>query len=126
MTRGSGGLAAAVCSGAGGRTTKKTTAATRAAVSRDFSTNAALERGRGRSEAGIRPERGRFVGPLPRELRLGSAEVAEGGGLLVDRPPQIEGFDNPFRRQLEMAPHQLADLVVVHFRGAEGVDVHRN
>src|SRR2546429_4328526 len=41
------------------------------------------------SEPGVRLERGRFVGALPRKLRLGAPEVAKGCGLFVDRPPQV-------------------------------------
>src|SRR5690349_12597896 len=35
------------------------------------------------------------VRPLPCELGLGASEVAVGGGLLVDRPAQIEILDDP-------------------------------
>src|SRR5204863_2913277 len=58
-------------------------------------------------EAGVRLERRRFVGPLPRELRLGAAEVAERGRLLIDRTAQVQLFHDPARRQLEVRADDL-------------------
>src|SRR6266850_515023 len=61
-------------------------------------------------KAGVRLERRRFVGPLPRELRLGAAEMAERGRLLVDRPAQIQLVDDPARRELEVRADDPGDL----------------
>src|SRR5213075_530120 len=69
-------------------------------------------------EAGVRLERRRFVGPLPRELRLGAAEVAERGGLLVDRPAQVQLFDDSARRQLEVRADDSGDLFLRDPAGA--------
>src|SRR3712207_2353796 len=62
-------------------------------------------------QAGGRAQRVRLVRLLPAELRLVAAEVAVGGGLLVDRPQQVEHLDDPLGPQVEMLPHQLLDLV---------------
>src|SRR5437867_488992 len=52
------------------------------------------------------------VRPLPGELGLWAPEVAVGGGLLVDRPAQVEILDDPGRCEVEVAPdHRLEDPV---------------
>src|SRR5205814_9533451 len=88
---------------------KTATAAARAAVpSNNFFT---AERCCG-SDSGCRAQRRRLVGSFPGELRLRAAEVTECGGLLVDRPPYIEIFHAPARRQLEGLPN---DIDILHF-----------
>jgi type VI secretion system secreted protein Hcp len=59
-----------------------------------------------------RAQRGRLVGSLPGELRLFAAEVAVGGGLLVDRTQQVEHLDDALRTQVEVLGHQRRQLVV--------------
>src|ERR1700677_302666 len=49
----------------------------------------------------------RFIGGLPGEVRIGPSEVTVSRGLAVDRPAQVEAFDNPLRGQLEVLPDQL-------------------
>src|SRR5262249_58868298 len=74
-------------------------------------------RGRGRYrcaelDARVVPQILDAVRPLPRELGLGASEVAVGGGLLVDRPAQIEILDDPGGREIAMTPgHRLAPPV---------------
>ena len=65
-----------------------------------------------------------LVRPLPRELRLLAAEVAVGGGLLVDRAQQVEHLDDALRAQVEMRVDQRGDLLVGDHAGAFGVDRH--
>ena len=69
-------------------------------------------------QLGARLERGGLVGPLPGELGLGAAEVAEGGRLLVDRAPQVQLFHDAARRQLEVRAHELGDLLLGNPAGA--------
>src|SRR4051794_39823042 len=103
---------------------KTATAATRAAV-QTSARNICEVRGTGlprsRSDAGCGFERRRFVGPLPGELRLGTAEMAERRGLAVDRPAQIELLHDAARCQLEVIAHQLRDLLFGNAPGAFGV-----
>ena len=73
-----------------------------------------------RGEEG-RLERGSLVRVLPAEFRLIAAEVAVAGRLLADRPAQVERFDNPLRRQLEVLADQLDQLVVID--AVDAVDV---
>src|SRR4029453_6699415 len=63
-------------------------------------------------------------GVLPGELGLGAAEVAVGGGPLVDRPAEVEVADDRRRAQVEELGQQLAELLGVDLLGAEGVDEH--
>src|SRR5215208_5242308 len=118
-----------------GPSRKTTTAASRAAVRRKrgkgrrsrrrrvtgHATQAAMPSGR--LQAGVGAQPGCLVRALPGELRLGAPEMAECRGLLVNRTAQVQRFDDPLWRQLEMAPHQLADLLVVHDSSVEGIDV---
>src|SRR5438045_1735295 len=109
------GAASAIGRGGAVKATKTATAAARAAAAMNsFFTR--TERGGRRLLTGGRRlqggpclQRGRLVGALPGELRLGAAEVAERGGLLVDRPAQIELLHDAARRQLEVLAHQLGD-----------------
>src|SRR5688572_28867879 len=108
-------------SGRAGPVAKTTTAATKAAVVRninvrlgkltaaecDASIRSAAALAGAALHARVSLQAGGLVGLFPCELRLGAAEVAERGGLLVDRTPQIQRFDDAARRQLEVAPHEL-------------------
>src|SRR3954465_13819013 len=53
-----------------------------------------------------------FVGRFPREFRLLAAEVAVGGGLLVDRAQQVEHLDDALGPQVEVGLHELREFVV--------------
>src|SRR5262249_37663182 len=59
------------------------------------------------SDAGRGLQRGGLVGPLPGELRLGAAEVAERRGLAVDRLAEVELLHDAARRELEVIAHDL-------------------
>jgi hypothetical protein len=54
----------------------------------------------GRSRGGL--QRGGLVGAFPGEFRLVAAEVAVGGGLLVDRAQQVEHLDDALGAQVEV------------------------
>src|SRR5262245_61633204 len=71
-------------------------------------------------------ESSRLVGSFPGELRFGAAEVSEGGGLLVDRPPQIELLHDPAWGELEVAADELGDLRFRQAAGAFGVHHDRD
>ena len=47
-----------------------------------------------------------LIGTFPGEFRLLAAEVAVGGGLLVDRPREVEHLAQAVRRQIEIAAYQ--------------------
>src|SRR5262245_62051743 len=101
-------------------TVKMTTAAPMAAVvSRTRLTDS-------RSQLGSGPERGRLVGPLPREFRLVPAEMSERGGLLVNGPAKIELLHDPSRRQLEVAANELRRLLFRNLSRPFHVDHHGN
>ena len=55
-------------------------------------------------------QRVRAVGALPGEVVVVAAEVAVGGGLLVDRPVQVELLAKRARAQVEVLGDQLGDL----------------
>src|SRR5262249_12385561 len=55
-----------------------------------------------------------LVGAFPGERGQLAAEVAVAGGFLVDGAAQVERFDDPRGRQLEVSPDQLDELVVAH------------
>ena len=61
---------------------------------------------------------------FPGELRLVAAEVAAGGRLAVDRPAEVEVFDDARRREREDFADELADPCVFDLARAFGVDVH--
>src|SRR4051812_31513573 len=67
-----------------------------------------------------------LVRAFPGELRLSASEMPERRGLAVNRPTQVERLDQSLRRQLELRPHDFADLLVVDPAGVEGVDEHGN
>src|SRR5439155_27039002 len=63
--------------------------------------------------AGGLGQRGGFVGLFPAKPAVGahdSAEVAVAGGLLVDRPQQVQVLDDAARREGEVFLHQFGDL----------------
>src|SRR5580698_3471491 len=51
----------------------------------------------------------RFIGRFPGEIRIVTSEVSISRGLAIDRPPQIERFDDPLGSQLEVRTYQLLD-----------------
>src|SRR5262245_7322001 len=114
----------------GGRATNayKTTAASRAAVRRNaFLKATGLVSAPPRasdSRGGL--ERCRLVGAFPGELRLAAAEVAERRRLLVDRLAEVELLHDAARRQLEMIPHDLRDLLLGNPAAAFRVHHHRD
>ena len=71
----------------------------------------------------LRPGR-RPVGAFPGELGLAAAEVAAGGRLAIDRPPQVEVLDDAAGREREQLADQLADPLVVDAAGPLRIDVH--
>src|SRR2546429_1489470 len=65
-------------------------------------------------------KRERLVGCFPGELGLFAAEVAVGGGLLVDRAQQIEHLDDALRSQVEVLGDQRRERIIGHLPGALG------
>ncbi len=57
-------------------------------------------------------ERFGLVGAFPGEARPGAAEVAVGRRRAVNRPAQVERFDDALRRELEVRANQFGDLRV--------------
>src|SRR5262252_5081117 len=110
-------------------TTKTATAATRTAVtsSRRFTIRLASEASDGNAlQPGALLQRGRFVGPLPRELGLRAAEVAERRRLRVDRLPEIQLLHDAARGELEVLSDELRDLLFRNAARAIRVDHDRN
>src|ERR1700693_2396077 len=64
-------------------------------------------------------ERACLVGALPAELRFLTAEMPVRGGLLIDRPRQIQHFAQAEGREIEMRAHQLRQARIGQFTGAE-------
>src|SRR4051794_19751746 len=95
----------------GGRVTRTqtATAATRAAVT---STSFFTTDGRGPDLQARRAlERRRLVDALPVELFVAAAEMPERRRFLVDRPAQVEFFDDAARGEFEVLAHDLGDLL---------------
>src|ERR1051326_3943531 len=67
-----------------------------------------------------------FVGALPGELRLVAAEVPERRRLLVNRPAQVELLHDAARSELEVAAHDLGDLLFRNPAGTLRVHHHRD
>src|SRR5690606_23262958 len=59
------------------------------------------------------------------QLERLAAEVAVGGGRLVDRVHQVQHLDDAVRAQVEVLADQLLDLLVRDAAGAEGGDRDR-
>src|SRR5712691_8033023 len=66
-------------------------------------------------------QRVRLVRALPGELLLVAAEVAVGGGLLVDGPAEVEVFDDALGGEGEDLAHGVEELALLHLARAEGV-----
>src|SRR5204862_7642020 len=94
------------------------------AASRRWSTRPSGSRSRLRAEPGGRLQRGGLVGALPREVVVVAAEVAVGGGLLVDRAVQLELLAEGARPQIEVLVDELGDLRAADLLGAERLDHH--
>jgi hypothetical protein len=80
----------------------------------------------GLCDAGRVAERVRLAGRLPGEVRVVAAEVAVRGGLLVDRPVQVEVLTERTGTEVEVLVDQLGDLAAADLLGAEGLDHHRD
>src|SRR5579859_3481278 len=63
-----------------------------------------------------------FIGGFPSELALFPPEVTISCSLLIDRPAQVERFDNPFGGELEVLADELLNLGLGQFSSAEGLD----
>src|SRR5262245_9845624 len=63
---------------------------------------------------------------LPGELLVAATEVPVCGGLLVDRPAQVEVADDCRRTQVEDLLHRSGDRARVDRGGAEGLDENRD
>src|SRR3954463_9671251 len=81
--------------------------------------------GRARSESGRLAQRVDLVRLLPGELVVLAAEVAVGGGLLVDRPVKLELLAERARTEVEGLVDGVEDLRLLDLLGAEGLDHHR-
>src|SRR5688500_19561838 len=57
-----------------------------------------------------------IVGPLPRQIEIGTAEVPVRRGLPVDRLAQLEALDDRARSEVEVLRDELADRFVRHRR----------
>src|SRR6476659_15378 len=62
------------------------------------------------------------VGDLPREVRILAAEVAVGGGLLVDRPVQLEVLAEGAGAQVEVLVDEPGDRGAVDLLSPERLD----
>src|SRR5712691_12761924 len=75
---------------------------------------------RGRSlEAGGGAEGIGAVGPFPGELGLAAAEMAVGGGLLIDGAEEVQVLDDRRRLEAEGLAHGALDALLRHRVGAE-------
>ena len=72
-------------------------------------------RAHGLGEARLGAEDGGLVGVLPGETGLVAAEVAVGGGLAVDRAPQVQRLHQGGRAQVEVVTDQAGDRGPVIF-----------
>src|SRR5208337_3561910 len=65
------------------------------------------------------PERVSFVCPFPGKVRIQPVEMAEDGGLPVDRPPEVQGSDDFLRAEGKVLSHErLERRLVAHARAA--------
>src|SRR5262249_51337878 len=74
-------------------------------------------------------DRGREVGFLPREAAIffgRAAEVAIGGGALVDRPIELERPPDVGRGETEELGQNLFEPFLLDFAGAMSVDQNRH
>src|SRR5581483_3386544 len=63
-----------------------------------------------------------LIGPLPGEVVVVATEVAVGGGLLVDRPVELEVLAERTGPQVEVLAHELEDPGPADLLGAERLD----
>src|SRR2546423_1533152 len=78
------------------------------------------------SAAGAPGEGVREIGPLPRQVEVGPAEVAVRRGLAVDRAAEPEALDDLLRPEVEMLIDEPTDDLVVDGPRPEGLDVERD
>src|SRR5208283_542879 len=62
-----------------------------------------------------------FVGRFPGKIRIAASKMPVSRRLFVNRTPQVEGLDNPPRRQLEVRPNQIWYDSGVNFLGGERI-----
>ena len=74
------------------------------------------------SQAGLAAQQLGLVGALPGEVVVAAPEVAVGGRLAVDGPPQVEVADDGRRAQVEVRPDELLDDVQLDLLRALAVD----
>src|SRR5689334_14839777 len=67
-----------------------------------------------------------FIGSLPSEAFFVAAEVSVSRGCFINRPAQIELFDDTARRQLKIIAHELRNRRLADASRAGCVDEHRN
>src|SRR5579871_4235303 len=67
-----------------------------------------------------------FVRLFPLEALALAAKVTISCGSLEDRPAQVEPFDNAFRRQREILPHQRLQLCLINLARAECIYQYAN
>src|SRR5262249_54303092 len=65
-----------------------------------------------RGHAGAPPQCLHFVGSFPGKRRQFPAEMTVPGRFAVDRPAQVQGFDDAARRQAEVLPDQADQIFV--------------
>src|SRR5690348_7581958 len=76
--------------------------------------------------AGLRREQIRLVGSLPRQIEVGTPEVAVGRRLLVDRPSELQLANDFEGAQVEVLVDELLDGGDRNPLGAEGFDEDRH
>ena len=96
------------------------------AAARKRAAAAPSARRRRRRQPGGGAQRVGLVGALPREVVVLAAEVAVGGGLLVDRAVQLEVLAEGARAQVEVLVDELGDLRAADLLGPERLDIHRH
>src|SRR5919199_6737234 len=77
-------------------------------------------------DTGFGGEQVGFVRLLPGEVEIRATEVAVGGGLLVDRPAQLQLTNDLERTQIEVPVDELLDGADWHPLGPEGLDEDGN
>src|SRR5450755_747610 len=76
----------------------------------------------GLAQASVARQLRRLAGCFPGEIRVIASKVAVGRGLAVNRPAQVERFNDALGRQFEIRPHQILNDGGLDFAGAEGID----
>src|ERR1051326_2369883 len=67
-----------------------------------------------------------FIGPFPGEAFFVAAEVSVSRGCFINRPAQVELFDDTARSQFKIIAHKLGDRRLANASRAGCVDEHRN